>query len=843
MSDSTQWNESALAELTERVVKNLQADAAWLLDFSGAHALLRHRTASVSALPDSPLPPWRQWPITEGDAAIWLNDLDTRFATHSWVSGAEQFRALAIAPVINQRHHPIGALVAAFKSRTEPNDRDLAVVTNLSRIAAVHLEQARSAQRRQVIEQVAQAAPAHSVTTPDGFADRVVDAMPGLFAMADTQGQLIRWNRELAQLSRRSDSELRAASLPQLLSERDREIAQQVMGTVLERGEPMTTEFEFLDGESEVLPCVAEWVPLNINSQRFVMLFAHSLAERLQSQKQIRDTRERLEMAVESSEIALWEWDLKTNTVHFTSGWSKVASNGTGEEVFAVNHPDDAPVFLKALTDTVKGDTSDFVAEYRVRTNDDSWRWIYSRGRVTVRDEKGHALRLHGSSMNIHKRKLAEERAEVLATRDSLTGLPNRQLLIDRVGHTIASAARQGSGAAFMFIDLDRFKTINDSLGHHIGDELLKRVATRLSVCVRASDTVARLGGDEFAVLIEGIAVNEVESPRLVAEKIITALSTPINIDGQLLATSCSIGVAVYPGDGRDAATLMRNADTAMYHAKDRGRNGFQFFSEEMNARAQERLAMESYLRQAVRRNELMLYYQPKFNLVTGELTGAEALLRWQHPRRGLLTPPSFISISEEIGLIVPIGEWVLERACEQLAQWREFKSDMQISVNLSVGQITNGDRLMRAVRQALDWAKLPASALDLEITESLIMQSVEEKVVLLNGLGKLGVSLSIDDFGTGYSSLAYLKRLPVDCIKIDGAFVRDIVTDLNDRAIVQAILALADSLELRTVAEGVETRQQMEALREMGCAEYQGYFASRPLPPADFEQKYFRAS
>jgi diguanylate cyclase (GGDEF)-like protein len=387
-----------------------------------------------------------------------------------------------------------------------------------------------------------------------------------------------------------------------------------------------------------------------------------------------------------------------------------------------------------------------------------------------------------------------------------------------------------------MFIDLDRFKTINDSLGHHVGDQLLKTVAQRLTSCVRASDTVARLGGDEFAVILENLSDDD--GAQQVAEKMIASMGAPMLVEGQALNTSCSIGISLFPADGRDSATLMKNADVAMYYAKEKGRNNYQFFSAEMNTRAQERLSVENYLRLALKRNELVLHYQPRMNVSTGALVGVEALVRWQHPRRGPLLPEKFIGVAEDSGLIVPIGEWVLQAACAQIAAWqRSIRPDLRLSVNISVGQILDGKRLHAAVEAALKAASIDPATLELEITESHLMQNIEEKVALLDRIGALGVGLSIDDFGTGYSSLSYLKRLPVDTIKIDSSFVRDIGVDPNDEAIITAILAMAHSLRLSVVAEGVETEGQLKALTALGCDEYQGFLASPALPSGEFEE------
>jgi diguanylate cyclase (GGDEF)-like protein len=449
-----------------------------------------------------------------------------------------------------------------------------------------------------------------------------------------------------------------------------------------------------------------------------------------------------------------------------------------------------------------------------------------------------------GTSANISKRRRAEERVEFLATRDPLTGLPNRMLVNDRLEQGVANAARKRAGLAFMFIDLDRFKTINDSLGHDVGDELLKRVAARLSACVRANDTVARLGGDEFAVILEDLPGGDGgdvhEGAQQVAEKMIASLASPIMINTNHLTTSCSIGIGIYPADGQDPKTLMKHADVAMYDAKAKGRNNYQFFSHALNARAQERLAIENYLRLALRREELVLHYQPRVSFKTGQVTGVEALIRWQHPRHGLLAPDKFIGVAEDSGLIVPIGEWVIERAFAQVVEWQKKSGrDLRLAVNMSVRQMFDGNRLVRVLEQMAKATGLDLRTVELELTESMLLKNVDDTAVLLKQLGDMGLGLAIDDFGTGYSSLSYLKQLPVDSIKVDSSFVRDIGTDPNDEAIVRAIVAMTHSLKLNVIAEGVETESQYRVLRDLDCDEYQGFFFSRPLPPVEFEAQF----
>ena len=437
---------------------------------------------------------------------------------------------------------------------------------------------------------------------------------------------------------------------------------------------------------------------------------------------------------------------------------------------------------------------------------------------------------------DITERKIAERRIEELATRDSLTGLPNRALLIDRLSQGILGSQRNHELLGLLFLDLDRFKTINDSLGHAAGDEVLKQVAQRLGGLMRKGDTLARIGGDEFVIVLD--ALRAAEDIGAVAQKIIQTLTDPFPIEGNALIVSASIGISVYPDDAMDGETLMRNADMAMYFAKEHGRNNYQFYSKEMNVRAVERLRLESTLSQAIQRGQFELYYHPKFSLKDDALTGVEALLRWHHPELGTILPAQFIPIAEETGLIVALGDWVLARACNQSVEWtRRHGNPVPVAVNLSVGQINK--RLTRSVHDALTQSGLEARHLELELTESMLMKNVEENADILRQLSDLGVSIAIDDFGTGYSSLAYLRRFRIHAVKIDQSFVRDADTNLDDAAIIEAIVALSHSLKLTVVAEGVETEAQKRILVELNCDQCQGYLFCEPLPAAQFEARY----
>lgn len=447
----------------------------------------------------------------------------------------------------------------------------------------------------------------------------------------------------------------------------------------------------------------------------------------------------------------------------------------------------------------------------------------------TIRDAGGCISHYVTVFSDISERKANEERIRHLAQHDALTGLPNRFTLAAHLEHALARAERSGEKVGLMFIDLDNFKNINDTLGHHIGDRLLCEVARRISRAVRKSDIVARIGGDEFVVVLESTKVETDEG--FVAQKIIDQLADSVTIDGNVLHTTPSIGLAIFPEDGENAEELMKNADVAMYHAKSAGRNNYQFYTEHMNHAAAVRAQMEGRLRAALSGDEFLLHFQPQINLATGRVSGIEALIRWQNPELGLVSPANFIPLAEEVGLIVPISAWVLENACRTAKSWRDQETPFEcISVNISPQEFRqrNFPEMVAAVLQKTG---LPAACLELEITESTLMDSADTTVEMLLRLKALGVTLAIDDFGTGYSSLGYLKRFPIDRLKIDRSFVRDLETDSSDAAISTAVIVLAHSLGLQVVAEGVETQGQADFLLQQGCDSVQGYLFSRPVP------------
>jgi diguanylate cyclase (GGDEF)-like protein/PAS domain S-box-containing protein len=840
--------ESVFDDLVRRAQEALHVPMAWLSFHDGSREWVK---AGVG-IGFTELPGRRSLVFGTGMPTGYVEIEDAAsspFALHALVAGEPRVRFLAAAPLFTDDGHALGALVVADRvpRRLAPPER--AALENLATLAMARLAARRAAASGDSLAATQRAEELEDLLAKEReFTGAVIESLSGAFFLFSAEGEMLRWNARLQAATGYSSLEIAALKPTDLVPPAERAALELALREAIASGRESGVEVPMVDKSGIARPYAFAFRPVRIAGEPCVIATGRDITERKRAEERTLRDKERLDLALAGSRLALWDWDLATNRIFFSEGWATMMGEPVrettlpAEQLRAWGHPEDRAIFDAAIANAVQGVSESFECEFRVRHAAGDWIWVHSRGKVTQRGPDGRALRMTGTSNNVTKRRAAEERAEYLATRDALTGLPNRVLLHDRLEQAIAGAARSRSNFAFMFIDLDRFKTINDSLGHDVGDELLKRVASRLTACVRATDTVARLGGDEFAVIVENLREEEDEGARHVAEKMILAMASPMLVGSQHLNTSCSIGIGVYPDDGRDSATLMKHADVAMYYAKEKGRNNYQFFSAEMNQRAQERLSIENYLRLALRRGELQLHYQPRVRVADGAVVAVEALIRWNHPRRGLLAPGHFIEVAEDSGLIVPMGEWVLERACLQLRDWQSrLGRGLRLSVNLSVSQVNDGERLFQAVSGAIARSGIAPECLELELTESLLMQNVAEKAELLNRLGGLGVGLSIDDFGTGYSSLSYLRRLPVDAIKIDSSFVSDIDRDPNDEAIIRAIIAMAHSLNLSVVAEGVETAAQLAALAALGCDEYQGFYASPALPPAEFERRYVK--
>jgi diguanylate cyclase (GGDEF)-like protein/PAS domain S-box-containing protein len=554
-----------------------------------------------------------------------------------------------------------------------------------------------------------------------------------------------------------------------------------------------------------------------------------NITERKQVEQTIRESEKRYRLLFERNLAGVFRTTMEGRILECNQAAAHMFGYDSPKEILATPITDiyqmisDRESFLRRLKS--EKSLTNHETNYRRKNGESAWAMINA---TLVDDDSGTASFIEGTFVDITERKVAEERVQSLAYFDALTGLPNRTLLRDRLSLALAGARRKKSKVALFFLDLDRFKNINDSLGHSAGDLLLKGVAERLKAWGREHDTIARLGGDEFIVVASD--VKDIADAAVAAQRLMDGLTAEIVIQGHSLSASCSLGISIYPEHGTDSETLIKHADAAMYTAKDNGRNNFQFFTSDMNAQAVERLNLENTLRTALDRKELFLMYQPQMDIASRKITGIEALLRWQHPKMGLVPPDEFIRTAENSGLIVPIGEWVLRTACSQARKWQdEGLTAVSVAVNVSAVQFRR-EGFSELIRQVLFETGLAAQYLELEVTESLLLSSADVTLSVLQELKNMGLSLAIDDFGTGYSSLSYLKRFPVSKLKIDRSFVRDVALNPDDAAITTAIISMAKSLNLKVIAEGVEDEAQMSFLRAHHCDQIQGYYFSKPL-------------
>ncbi|MGB0467133.1 MAG: putative bifunctional diguanylate cyclase/phosphodiesterase [Pontibacterium sp.] len=555
-------------------------------------------------------------------------------------------------------------------------------------------------------------------------------------------------------------------------------------------------------------------------------------------ERDLRETEARYALAMKGANEGLWDWDPVSKELFLsarlltTIGMGKETLRTTSNEWLSWVHEEDREMYQRVLSRHLKGETEYFDCEYRVRNIRGGYVWVLAHG-LALRNEDNVACRMVGSIGDITERKNYERELLHRANYDSLTGLPNRLLAMNRLTQSLARARRNHSVVGILFVDLDNFKKINDTLGHDIGDNHLKQISDRLYGCVRDMDTVARFGGDEFLVIIPDLACIDELKP--VCQRILSATSQPVMINGYEFFTSASIGVSIYPNDGDEPNDLVRNADSAMYEAKRTGRDTFSYFTPEMNQELVKRLTMESHLRHALERGQLSLHYQSIINVYSKKVIGAEALLRWHCPEYGQVSPDVFIPLAEESGLIVTFGDWVLEEACQQAVRWREQTGeDLHIAVNVAFPQFRDG-HLVKTVQRVLQQTGLPPASLELELTERLLMEDERGCAQALSELHGMGVKLSIDDFGTGYSALSYLKRFPVNTLKIDRSFVSDITTSPENTALISAIIRMAHALGLSVVGEGVESEEQFDFLHSQQCDCVQGYYFSKPIPPEEF--------
>lgn len=560
-------------------------------------------------------------------------------------------------------------------------------------------------------------------------------------------------------------------------------------------------------------------------------------------------SNQRMELAIEGANLGLWDWHVPSGEVVLNIRWyemlgyQKTEIEPTMAAFENLIHMDDKAHFFNMLERHFKAETTVMHVEFRMRHQKGHWVWIEHYGRAVEHDKRGVPTRLLGTHMDITKRKKDEDEIRHLAFYDALTALPNRRLLMDRLARALATSARSECHGALFFIDIDHFKTLNDTLGHDKGDILLKQVAERLTQSVRDVDTVARLGGDEFVVMLENLDVDDEQARaqvELVGKKLLNALYQPYLVDDGDYHSTSSVGVTIFHGHQDTLEELLKRADMAMYQAKDDGRNCMRFFDPDMQTMVKERVKLADDMRNGIKHNEFSLFYQPQID-IEGQLTGAEALLRWKHPRRGMVPPNEFIPLAEETGIILRLGRLVLEMGCNQLVAWSKLPHTAHIvlSINVSARQFHQADFVCE-VLEILKKTGANPKLLKLELTESMLVQDVEDIIEKMEVLRKAGVRFSLDDFGTGFSSLSYLKRLPLTQLKIDQSFVRDVLTDPNDAVIACTIVTLARSLGLGVIAEGVETEAQRDFLAENGCHDFQGYYFSRPLAIDQFNEYSF---
>jgi diguanylate cyclase (GGDEF)-like protein/PAS domain S-box-containing protein len=566
-----------------------------------------------------------------------------------------------------------------------------------------------------------------------------------------------------------------------------------------------------------------------------LVTIARNITEQKRAEAKLKESEQRYALAVQGANDGIWDWNLQTDQVYFSDRWKLMLGYARDEieqmpeEWWSRVHDEDLDRLKRDLGEHLEGVTEQLHSEHRMLHRDGDHRWMLARG-VVVRDDRGVPTRIAGSLTDVTDRKV----------HDPLTRLPNRALLTDRLKSSLRRQRRQeGRVCAVLFLDLDRFKVVNDSLGHPAGDVLLQNVARVLRTCLRPSDTVARMGGDEFTILLD--EVTEDTSAIQVAERILAELTQPFLIGEQEIFTTASIGIAFSSTGYENPEDLLRDADTAMYRAKSQGTGRYQIFDRHMRRQAIDQLRVETDIRHALEREEFEIYYQPILSLRTEQIVGMEALIRWNHPERGLLHPNDFIQTAEETGLILPIGRWVLVEACRQLARWRRkgpAASEWKVSVNLSPKQF-NHPRLIRDVKAALDSTGVEPDWLQLEVTESIFIDNLQVTSAMIAALREMGVTVAIDDFGTGYSSLGYLDQLPIDILKIDRSFIDKLGMADGKGEMVETILKMAENLEIEVVAEGVETKGQMSALKQLHCGFMQGYLFSRPATAGEIQSRF----
>jgi diguanylate cyclase (GGDEF)-like protein/PAS domain S-box-containing protein len=674
----------------------------------------------------------------------------------------------------------------------------------------------------------------------EAFLKTIFDSIQDPFCIIDRDYRIVRANEAYAQMRNKGLGDLLGKTCYEVLLNRNSVCDECIVQKTFASGDPCAKE-----KRAQLFDGMKTWSAINtypiVNGGGIVshvIEYTQDITERKRAEAALRESEERYALAARGANDGLWDWDLRNHKIYFSYRWKAMLGyeekklNAGPEEWFGRIHPDDRGEVEAKIAAHLSGRNQHFECEYRIMHEDGSYRWVLNRGLATM-DQNGYAHRMAGSQTDITSRKSAEEQLVYNAFHDTLTGLPNRALFMDRLQHVIAVSTRRANELyAVLFLDMDRFKIINDSLGHLVGDQLLVAMGKQLSECIRPGDTVARLGGDEFAVLLDNIS--ELKDAVDVAERILQKLSAPLLVTGHEVFASVSIGIAMSSDRYERPEQVLRDADIAMYQAKARGSARYEIFDLKMHANILDRLQLEADMHRALDHKELIVFYQPIIDLKTHQLIGFEALVRWNHPTRGIIYPLEFIPLAEENGLINVIGEWIMRESCRELRVLQErypLKPPLKMSINISGKQFVQRD-LAEKVSAIITETGIDAHTLALEITESMIMEDVDTAVETMKQLRDMGIQIHIDDFGTGYSSLSYLHRFPVDAIKIDRTFINKLTVDGKNKEIILSIIALAASMDLDVIAEGVEMDHQLLNIQKMKCQYGQGFLFSVPMDP-----------
>ena len=671
--------------------------------------------------------------------------------------------------------------------------------------------------------------------------DAVVSGTPDAVYVKDLQGRYVMVNAAVARILGKAPEAIVGQDDRALFASASAENLIAIDRTIMANGSTQTHEETLTtpDGQTRVFLVSKGPIFDSMGAVKGLFGISRDITERKAIALQLQANEQRLARVIEGSDQGYWDWNLQTNTFQVSARWETMLGYAPGEmQITSDNwsslvHPDDYPLAMASIDRHVNGESPSHELELRMRTKSGAWNWILTRGRIVSRSDDGRPLMMSGTHTDISQFKLHEAELEHMAHFDPLTGAPNRRLLSDRLEQAIVHADRSGQSLAVSFLDLDGFKAINDQFGHVEGDRLLIGVADNLKNVLRAGDTLARLGGDEFVLLLTDI--HSPEECAQVLERVLHAVAAPVVLENKPVSVSASIGVSLYPLDPSDADTLLRHADQAMYIAKEAGKNRYHLFDPESDRKAQAHRQSLDVLRQALQRAEFVLYYQPKVDLRSGAVLGAEALIRWHHPQQGLLAPAAFLPHVYGSDLEIPLGDWVIETALTQLSQWHGAGLAVAVSVNVSPHHLMHPDFYDSLRAALLRHPQVPAACFELEVLETAAIADMEQAIGILQRCRALGVRFALDDFGTGYSSLTYLRKLPVDLLKIDQSFVRDMLTDPEDQDIVEGVIRLAAAFHRPVIAEGVETLAHGAALLQLGCNLAQGYGIARPMAAAQF--------